>query len=268
MRRDERKTTGCSKGLQPAFFGEAKTRGSAQHPDEGDPHGSRGRLKDQSHHRRLLIEGIGALGIRPSDSQIQALQSYLAELMRWNQRLNLTAIREPDLMIRRHIIDCASVIRFLAPDGHILDVGSGAGLPGIPIKILLPEKKVTLLECRRKRANFLRHVVRALRLTDTRILEQRIETLPSGATDPLNEMIARAFTDYETLLRASAQLLSKGGKCLIMHGPQGIDFLENNRNKFSHLHALPPESFTLPFGAERRTVLLFEKLDDVSRETS
>jgi 16S rRNA (guanine527-N7)-methyltransferase len=142
-----------------------------------------------------------------------------------------------------------------------MDVGSGAGLPGIPIKVLLPGKQVTLLEPRRRRANFLRHVIRTLQLRQIRVLQERIEGLNGRQLEVLDEMIARAFTDNEGFLRAGAKLLAPNGRCLLMHGPKGLGFLENTRNVLEalHLKALPPKMYRLPFGAEERTVLFFVK---------
>lgn len=210
---------------------------------------------------RLLVEGTKTFGISLSDAQIQALDAYLSHLTTWNQRLNLTSIRDPELMVRRHLIDCISVVQFLRPKGHIMDVGSGAGLPGIPIKILLPRKRVTLLEPRRRRANFLRHLIRTLQLQQVRVLEERIEGLNTQQLEVLDEIIARAFTDNEGLLRASARLLAPDGSCLLMHGPKGLAFLENSRPSLESLDlkALPPKMYKLPFGEEERTVLTFVK---------
>jgi len=164
-------------------------------------------------------------------------------------------------MVRRHLIDCISVIPFLQSTGHTMDVGSGAGLPGIVIKILLPSKRVTLLESRRRRANFLRHVIRALKLVDVSVLEDRVERLTLPQLAPLDETIARAFTHNDAFLSASARLLPRGGRCLLMHGPRGQTFLDNKRASLNAmgLKPLPAKGFTLPFGGEERTVLFFEK---------
>jgi len=212
-------------------------------------------------HAQLLTEGANAFGLRLSSAQVHALQTYLSHLMTWNQRLNLTSIRDPELMVRRHLIDCIAVVPSIRPTGHLMDVGSGAGLPGIPIKVLHPDKEVTLLEPRRKRANFLRHVIRALGLTGIRVLEERINVLKPDQLQPLDEIIARAFTDNEGFLRAGSALLAPKGTCVLMHGPTGLEFLEKTRHVLQALglEALPPKIFTLPFGGEHRTVLFFKK---------
>ena len=210
---------------------------------------------------KLLVAGTRTFGISLSSIQIQVLDAYLSHLVTWNERLNLTSIRDPELMVRRHLIDCISVVQFLRPTGHLMDVGSGAGLPGIPIAVLLQEKRVTLLEPRRRRANFLRHLIRMLELKRVRVLEKRLEELNAQQLDRLDETIARSFIDNEGLLRASAKLLPRGGTCLLMHGPKGLAFLESTRSSLEalHLRALPPKMYRLPFGEEERTVLFFVK---------
>lgn len=220
----------------------------------------------QPTHPNLLIAGAEAFGLSLSARQLQALQAYLSELITWNQRLNLTAIREPQLMVRRHLIDCISIVPFLQPSGRIIDVGSGPGLPGIPIKILCPDKIVTLLEPRRKRANFLRHVIRTLQLTDIQVLETRIQSLRPDDIPMPDETITRAFIDNEDFLRASGMLLRFHGACILMHGPKGLNFLEkvSKRLPSMGLAALAPRQFLLPFGDEERTVLFFERVTSVS----
>jgi len=217
---------------------------------------------DRSSYRTLLVDGATALGVALSDSQVQVLENYLVHLTMWNRRLNLTSIRAPDLMMRHHLLDCLSIVPMLEPTGHIMDVGSGAGLPGIVIKILLPDKKVTLLECRRKRANFLRHLIRSLKLMEAVVIEDRLEKFTCHQFEPLDETIARAFTDNDAFLRASSRLLPRGGRAILMHGPKGRIFLEERRALLDaiDIRALEPKIFNLPFGGEDRTVLFFEKI--------
>ena len=140
---------------------------------------------DKTSNEQLLIAGAGALGIDVSSHQIHAFSQYLDLLAFWNRRLNLTAIRDPDLVVRRHFVDSLSVVPFLSGDGGILDVGSGAGFPGIPIKLALPGKTVHLLEPRRKRANFLRQVARDLQLAEVHVIERRMEDLSAEPLPPM-----------------------------------------------------------------------------------
>jgi 16S rRNA (guanine527-N7)-methyltransferase len=116
-----------------------------------------------------------------SPESIARLESYLALLMRWNSKFNLTAVREPDAIVRRHFVECIQCAQSLpaVPKGAtLLDFGSGAGLPGIPIAICRPDIRVTLAESQRKKAAFLRESVRGLGL-NAEVFDGRVEDLPS-----------------------------------------------------------------------------------------
>ena len=210
---------------------------------------------------QLLIAGAKAFGVELSPSQVRSFEQYLDLLAFWNRRLNLTAIRAPDLVVRRHFIDSFSVVPFLSGDGGVLDVGSGAGFPGIPIKLALPGKPVHLVEPRRKRANFLRQVARELQLADVHVIERRMEDLSAEPLPPIRETVTRGFSDIPGFLKASADLLGRDGMAIVMHGPKGMTLLQELRECILGYGLTEGESshFKLPFGGEQRTVLTFHK---------
>ena len=142
-----------------------------------------------------------------------------------------------------------------------MDVGSGAGFPGIPIKLALPGKPVHLVEPRRKRANFLRQVARELQLADVHVIEKRVEDLSREPLPPIGETVTRGFSDIPGFLTASADLLGPGGMALVMHGPKGMTLLDELRACVPGYGLTEGESrdFVLPFGGEQRTVLTFRK---------
>lgn len=210
---------------------------------------------------QLLIAGAKVFGVELSPSQVRSFEQYLDLLAFWNRRLNLTAIRDPDLVVRRHFVDSLSVVPFLSGDGGVLDVGSGAGFPGIPIKLALPGKTVHLLEPRRKRANFLRQVARELQLSDVHVIEQRVEDLSAEPLPPIRETVTRGFSDILGFLEASADLLGPDGMAIVMHGPKGMTLLVELRECIPGYGLTEGETshFELPFGGEQRTVLTFRK---------
>ena len=210
---------------------------------------------------QLLIAGARVFGVELSPSQVRSFEQYVDLLAFWNRRLNLTAIRDPDLVVRRHFVDSFSVVPFLSVDGGVLDVGSGAGFPGIPIKLALPGKPVHLVEPRRKRANFLRQVARELRLADVHVIEKRVEDLSAEPLPPIEETVTRGFSDIPGFLKASADLLGPGGLAVLMQGPKGMALLEELRACISGYGLTEGENshFKLPFGGEQRTVLTFRK---------
>lgn len=216
---------------------------------------------DEANNEQLLVAGARAFGVELSPDQIRAFGQYLDLLTFWNRRLNLTAIREPELVVRHHFVDSLSIVPFLSGDGGILDVGSGAGFPGIPIKLALPGKAVHLVEPRRKRANFLRQVARELQLADVHVIERRIEDLSAEPLPSMRETVARGFSDIPGFLKAGADLLGPNGLAVVMHGPKGMTLLEELRACIPGYGLIEGKSsdFELPFGGEQRTVLTFRK---------
>jgi len=146
--------------------------------------------------RRALAE----FRIAVTDPQISQIQQYMRILLAWNEKVNLTAIREPLEILYRHF--CESM--YAAPrvsfqNGRLADIGSGGGFPGIPLKIMLPESEVFLVESNVKKATFLAEVARDLQLTKTRVLVSRYEELHEEVA-PIDTVCSRAVGEFEPLL--------------------------------------------------------------------
>lgn len=154
-----------------------------------------------------------------SSHQLDYISTYIDILLNWNQRLNLTAIRAPDEIIRRHFGESllAAQHLFVQSSGeiHIVDVGSGAGFPGLPIKIWAPEITLTLIEANQKKAVFLREVARALHLTEVEVFGQRAENYPDGSADVVT---MRAVEQFESVLPVAAKLLKPAGRIALLVG--------------------------------------------------
>lgn len=211
---------------------------------------------------QLIIDGARCFDLALSPQQIAAFAGYRSLLSIWGARLNLTAIREDPLVVRLHFLDSLSVVPLLSRTDALMDIGSGAGFPGIPIKLVRPEKPVYLVEPRRKRANFLRHVIRELDLTNAHVIEGRAEDLPAADLPPMMETVTRGFSDIPGFVKASGKLLGPGGTGVLMQGPRGPVVLDELRGCFS-LNGFAEGrtvQFSLPFGAEQRTVLIFKKV--------
>lgn len=168
--------------------------------------------------RAELDAGLDALGL---DRALAApLLAYLALLLRWNRAYNLTAIREPGEMVRKHLLDSlamhASVDAIAARGGALADLGTGAGLPGIPLAIAKPGLQVALVESNGKKARFMREVLRTLGLRNARVLESRIEEVDEpGRFDAIT---ARALATLPLILELGGHLLAPGGVLLAMKG--------------------------------------------------
>lgn len=164
----------------------------------------------------LLDLGLRELGLDPG---LQApLLVYLAELEKWNAVYNLTSVRNPIDMVTRHLLDSLSVLQAMdgLPIARLLDVGSGAGLPGIPLALARPGWRVALLDSNGKKARFLRHAVRTLGLPNAEVFESRVEALQGEA--PYDAIISRAFSALGEFFTMTEPLLADGGHWLAMKG--------------------------------------------------
>jgi len=142
-------------------------------------------------------------------SQVEQFESYLALLLRWNARMNLTAVRQPDEIVRRHFRECIFAAGLIPPVVHtLLDFGSGAGLPGIPAAICRPEIRVTLAESQGKKASFLREAVRTLGLS-AEVWDRRVEEMPAERL--FDGVILRAVDRMEEATRLAIRRVPVGG---------------------------------------------------------
>ncbi|MGH8163712.1 MAG: 16S rRNA (guanine(527)-N(7))-methyltransferase RsmG [Rhodanobacteraceae bacterium] len=163
--------------------------------------------------QRQLEAGIAALRLAlPADANARLLD-YLELLQRWNQTYNLTAVRDSGEMVTRHLLDSLAVLPFVAGD-TLADLGSGAGLPGIPLAIAAPDLQVTLVDGNGKKARFLREAARALPLRNLRVDQVRVEKL-QGAFDCIT---ARAFASLAKMLAWGGHALADGGVWLALKG--------------------------------------------------
>ncbi len=160
-----------------------------------------------------LHAGLDVLALDPALAT--PLLTYLALLDRWNRTYNLTAIRDPADMVVKHLLDSLAMAPFVTA-GKLADLGTGAGLPGIPLAIANPALQVTLVESNGKKARFLREVVRTLPLPNARVAESRIEALDEpGYYDAI---VARALATLPLIVELGGHLLKPGGKLLAMKG--------------------------------------------------
>ncbi len=161
---------------------------------------------------QILLAAAGEMGIVIDQDRLALFEEYRKTLLFWNSRMNLVSLRsETDLPVR-HFIDSLTLLPFLPSGGiRLLDIGSGAGFPSIPLKIFHPDLQVTLLEASRKKCSFLKEVIRKLALKDIAVTQSRLEALLSSKTPPVYDMIvSRATFKMNELLELSFPLLKTG----------------------------------------------------------
>jgi 16S rRNA (guanine527-N7)-methyltransferase len=185
-----------------------------------------------------------------SSAQLQHISIYIDLLLRWNTRINLTAVREPEAIVTRHFGESLFAARHLFPSAapdweghdftradskpkkegasapeasanhHLIDIGSGAGFPGLPIKIYAPHIHLTLVESNQRKATFLREVTRALALTNVNVLAARAEDYPGP---PAAVVTLRAVEHFDRVLPVAARLVSPGGRLALLLGTPQLD---------------------------------------------
>lgn len=181
------------------------------------------RLKDQ------LNQGCESLGLNLKDQQISQLLTYVQLLDKWNKVYNLTSVRDPQEMISRHVLDSLAILPYLSGDS-LLDVGTGAGLPGIPVAIANPEVVVTLLDSNSKKTRFLQQVKAELNLSNITVVHGRVEhaELPKFAT-----VTARAFSTIDVIIDLAGRHCDDAGSLVLMKGVYPEQELAANMNGFS-----------------------------------
>jgi len=171
----------------------------------------------------LLQRTLKALNIPCSDEQMKAFALYLALLKKWSRAYNLTSITQDRDIVIKHFIDSALYLKAIPERADtLLDVGSGAGFPGLPIKILRPSMHVFLLDPSRKKTSFLKHTVNTLSLQDTRVLRCRIEDFPCAFSDipeRFQVIVTRALYSTAELLRLTSPLCDQNGIIILSKGP-------------------------------------------------
>ena len=170
-----------------------------------------------------LRRGLLALGVGLSDGEVERLERYLALLEKWNRVYNLTAIREPERMVTHHLLDSLAILPHVRGP-RVLDVGSGAGLPGIPLALASPGLEVTLLDSSHKKAAFLQQAVAELRVANATVVAKRIEAWQTDTR--FDTIVSRAFADLGEFVSAAARLLAPGGAMAAMKGVHPHDEIE------------------------------------------
>lgn len=204
----------------------------------------------------LLEQGLEQMELTLAPEQSSKLVDYVLLLAKWNKTHNLTAVKSPQAMISRHILDSLTLCRYLG-DGPLLDVGAGAGLPGIPLAIVNPELSVTLVDSVRKKTRFMEIAAATLALENVSVLHTRVESLDKEAHYSM--VTARAFTAVMALCELTERLISPGGRLLAMIGqPLDHEHMESLQG-MAGFSLFGTEKLCVPGEQGQRNLLILER---------
>lgn len=222
------------------------------------------RLIDKTAH--LLREAAALLDCELSDHQVDRFIIYLKEIRIWNKRINLTTIDKPEDIVLKHFIDSLACLKAISlpPRLKVLDLGAGAGFPGIPLAIYQPEVELTLLDSKRKRIEFLDHLKDVLGLPELKILWGRAEEYgrDQAQREGYELVLSRAVSSLNVMVELSLPFLQAGGKFLSMKGKEVAQEVEAARGAIGLLGGKLEEirEITLPIIHQKRHLILIKKV--------
>jgi 16S rRNA (guanine527-N7)-methyltransferase len=201
-----------------------------------------------------LTSGALELGMPLTPDQTRLLTAHARELLLWNRKMNLTAIRTPQAVAEKHFIDALTISGFVTQEKRIMDMGTGGGFPGIPVKIMHPHIDFFLVDAVRKKISFISHVIRTLGLKDIRATHARVEDL-AGEPDTagtFDAVMARGFTRLDAFADLALPMLRPKGTIWALKGEGGPDEITPELQARFHVRT---DEYELPFDKARRYLI-------------
>ncbi len=209
--------------------------------------------------RSFFTEAASKLSINFNSAEIELFETYLIELLVWNKKINITSIISTEDIIIKHFLDSVTVLHYVPLSGKIVDLGSGGGFPGIPLKIKKPSLEIVLIESIRKKANFLRHIIRTLNLEGIEVYNGRAEHY--NRREYFDYSVSRAFADLKTYSETALTLIKNSGSIVAMKGKNPEKELKNTAQTTlsDNISVSKINSFFLPFNRGERTIIVLKK---------
>jgi 16S rRNA (guanine527-N7)-methyltransferase len=228
---------------------------------------------------KLIIEGAKSFGLDLSPEQVSRFGVHAGELIKWNKKFNLTRITDPREMALKHYLDSLAPACWIPPSCTLLDIGSGGGFPGIPLKIVNPSLTLTLIDGSRKKINFLKHCLRVLDLGKSEALQVRgqeltVENDTDGGGDVI---ISRAVASLAEFAQIALPLLAEKGTVIALKGKVDageIDALSKylskiqDRSENHRLYSLTHHAYLLPFDQAERSIIIIKSKSTKSQNTN
>ena len=217
-----------------------------------------------------LKEKMKRIDIDIADKQVEKFFSYMNLLIEWNQKINLTTIIEPKEIIIKHFVDCGTILKYLKNGETIIDIGTGAGFPGIPVKILNENLDVTLVDSLNKRIIFLNEVCAALNLENIQLIHSRAEDLAKNKEyrEKFDKSVSRAVANLSTLSEYDLPFIKTGGQMIAMKGFEIEEELKNAEKAINILGGKIKEvnKFTLINTDNKRSIVVIDKVKPTPKQ--
>lgn len=214
--------------------------------------------------KKTLQKQCEELTVELNDAKQEQFYTYMELLQKWNENINLTAITEPKEVLQKHFVDSLTIMPYIEKNAKVIDVGTGAGFPGIPMKIAEDGVQVTLLDALNKRLNFLNEVIRSLGLTNIEMVHLRAEE--AGKNKQLREKfdvsVSRAVAPLSVLVEYLLPLVKINGICICMKGSNIEEEIANSKKAIEILGGKIEkiEEFTLPDSDMKRSIIIIKKV--------
>lgn len=220
--------------------------------------------------KTMLNTELNYLSINLSDIKLEQFYTYMNLLIEWNKKINLTTIIEPKEIIIKHFVDCGTILKYLKDGENVIDIGTGAGFPGIPVKILNENLNVTLVDSLNKRINFLNEVCIALDLKNIELIHSRAEDLAKNKSyrENFDKSVSRAVANLTTLAEYDLPFIKKGGQMIAMKGFEIDEELQNAEKAINILGGKIKEvnKFTLIDTDNKRSIVLIDKVKPTPKQ--
>ena len=207
--------------------------------------------------KEILLINAQKKGFLLSEEIVQKFELYYKELLDWNAKISLTTITEPADAAIKHFLDSILLLHYIPLTGGLIDIGTGAGFPGIPLKIMKPELSVVLVEAVRKKANFLKQIIRLLNLDGIEVYNGRIEAY--SRSEAFDYAVSRAFSELGMFCRLAGPFIKPGGRLLAMKGSDEKELAAAQGMAAHGLTCSAIQTYELPLQKGRRSLIIMQK---------
>lgn len=213
---------------------------------------------------KKMAEESEKIGIKLPDEQLNEFYEYMQLLLEWNEKMNLTAITDPEEVIKKHFVDSITIKKYIKEKSRLIDVGTGAGFPGIPLKIVDKSIKLTLLDSLNKRINFLNEIIEKLNLKEVNTIHSRAEEYAKNKVrESYDVAVSRAVADLPILLEYLMPYVKLNGICICMKGPKAQEELERSKKAINILGGKLEEVEKITIDEEmERNLIIIRKIKD------